>query len=180
MTSEVKKLNLEKKENRVGEFPKQTLAAKVPALQCRELWISESLAILEYLEETYSSSETKKIFPKNPDQRAKDREILLWLRTDLFELQRCMPYEGMFVSVEKPTVTQRAISEVQQLTEVTKRRLSQKRNTLTVADFELAFTLRRPLFYEPGLLADFADVVHFSDSVWNRPSVQSWVTENRK
>jgi glutathione S-transferase len=56
-----------------------------------DLWLSESLAILEYLEEKYPGSGY--VLPVIPEERAKDRAILLWLRTDLFELRRCMPFE---------------------------------------------------------------------------------------
>jgi glutathione S-transferase len=41
------------REHRAGWYPARTLTAKVPATRHSDFWPSESLAILEYLEEAF-------------------------------------------------------------------------------------------------------------------------------
>ena len=169
-----KTLNLEKKEHRKGDFPRKNATGKVPALTHGNLWIGESLAILEYLEETFPSPP---LLPSDAGDRATDRQILSYLRTDNLELRRCMPYEGIFIPMRTPKLSAKAKEEAKKLLELVDWRLASRgNNPLTLADFELACTLRRLIHYKQKLKPHHRE---FSDVIWRRPSIQSFVEQDR-
>jgi glutathione S-transferase len=172
----VQNLDLQKGEHH-GDYRHDTLAGKVPSLRHGEMWISESLAILEYLEEVFAPPKHAALLPKDAADRALDREILSWLRSDLFELRQCLPYEGLFLPMPAREVTAGARAEAAALVEVASKRAA-KAAAPTLADFELAFTLRRLIHYRLGLEGR-EDLVRWSDAIWQRPTVQSWVRADR-
>ncbi len=174
-------LDLQRGEHKTPDYRSRTLTGKVPALRHRDLWISESLAILEYLEETYAPPEHPRLMPARAASRARDRQILSWLRSDLFELRRCLPFEGLFQKMATPVLTDLGRSEVAALVGMASTRAAsagEKGDGPTLADYELAFALRRLIHYKVGLEGR-DDLVRWSDALWNRPSVQSWVRQDR-
>lgn len=156
------------------EYTQATWSGKAPALQHGDTWLVESLAILEYLEDVFAPPRHPRLLPADPRARARDRQILSWLRTDFFELRRCLPFQGIFVEVAAPAMTPEAHRQAEKLLAVVSTRLQGATQTPTLADFELAFTVQRLIHYGYDLRR-FQDVVAFADRVWNRPSVQSWV-----
>jgi glutathione S-transferase len=164
-------IDLEKGEARGTSYRAVNWGAKVPALRHGDLVVGESLAILEYLEEAFPKHE--RLYPEDVKGRAEDRQILSWLRTDLFALRAAMPFEGIFEKKERPPMTEQARLEAEKVVDAVHRRLDARRQKLTLADFELAFTMRRLIHYGYDLSAH-QDVVKVSDQVWARSSVQSW------
>ncbi|HUB07363.1 MAG TPA: glutathione transferase [Myxococcales bacterium] len=175
-------LDLAAGEHRTPEYRSRTFTGKVPALRHRDVWISESLAILEYLEETFAPPAHPRLMPAHAAARARDRQIMSWIRSDLFELRRCLPFEGLFLPLGAfhqgplPGPTPKALEEAAAVCDAAAGRSSGEGPTL--ADFELCFMFRRLVQYGVGL-AGRGDLVRWSDGLWNRPSVQSWVTHAR-
>lgn len=167
-------VDLEAGENRREEHARRMIASKVPALRHGRGWLGESLAILEYLEEAFPAS--PRLLPADRWERARDREILAWLRSDLFELRRAMPFEGIFLRLEPPPITAQAREEAARLLAVVATRAPSVRPTL--ADFDLAFTVRRLVHYGYDL-AVYPGAVALSAAIWARPSVASWVAVRR-
>lgn len=175
---EVRLLDLAAREHLEGDYPRLTLTAKVPALSHGDVWIAESLAILEYLEEVFGPPAHPRLLPESAADRARDRQILSWLRSDLFELRRCMPYEGIFLPLPRPDVTPKAREEAESLLRVVASRIRASRTAPTLADYELAFTMRRLVHYGYDL-SHQQEAVAFSEAIWNRSSVQSWARQAR-
>jgi glutathione S-transferase len=169
---ELRRVDLKAGENRTPEYLSRAPSGKIPVLQEADTWLSESLAIAEYLDET---SDGPRLLPADPLARARDREVLSYLRSDFSELRRCMPFEGLFWSQPAVTMTPKADVEIARVFDLVHKRLAAKApEPPTLADFELAFMVRRVLHYDPKRVP--ADVVEFSERIWSRPSVQSWVT----
>src|SRR4051794_30092570 len=59
----------------------KAIIAKVPILAHGERWISESLAISEYLAETFPIPDHPRLFPADYGDRARARQIMMYLRT---------------------------------------------------------------------------------------------------
>jgi glutathione S-transferase len=158
-----------------SEYAQARSSGKSPALQHGDAWLVESLAILEYLEDVFAPPRYPRLLPAEPRARARDRQILSWLRTDLFELRRCLPFQGIFVEVASPAMTPEAQRQAEKLLAVVTARL-QLTGALapTLADFELTFMMQRLIHYGYDL-RNYQDAVAFADRIWNRPSVQSWV-----
>lgn len=164
-----------------GEYAQASASGKSPALQHGNAWLVESLAILEYLEDVFAPPRYPRLLPAEPRARARDRQIMSWLRTDLFELRRCLPFQGIFVEVASPAMTPEAHRQAEKLlAAVTARLQSTGALAPTLADFELAFMVQRLIHFGYDLQSH-QDAVAFADRIWNRPSVQSWVeTKTRR
>ncbi len=67
-----------------ADFTQKNAAAKIPVLDHDGLIIAQSMAILEYLEETFP---TKPLLPKNPYQRALNRQLCEIINSDIQPLQ---------------------------------------------------------------------------------------------
>lgn len=62
----------------------RTGIARVPALQDREFWLTESLAIAEYIDEVCPGP---RLFPADPRARARARQLMVFLRCELLALR---------------------------------------------------------------------------------------------
>src|ERR1041384_3531624 len=78
----------------------RSFIGKVPVLVHGDAWISESLAISEYLAETSPVPAPPRIFPANLAERARARQVMMYLRTSLFALRKARPTSTVF---GKPT-----------------------------------------------------------------------------
>ncbi|MBV8758561.1 MAG: glutathione transferase [Deltaproteobacteria bacterium] len=63
---------------------------RIPALQHGDLWLTESLAIIEYLDETFPEP---RVLPADPMPRARMRQVMTWLRSDLWALRSERPWQ---------------------------------------------------------------------------------------
>jgi len=84
-----------------SEIEAKAMLGKVPALVHGELWITESLAISEYLAETFPTPAHPRLFPADLGQRARARQVMSWLRTSLAALRSDRPTSSVF---GRPTV----------------------------------------------------------------------------
>src|SRR5215470_2779257 len=69
--------------HRRPEYRDRSVTAKVPALSHGEFWLAESSAIAEYLEEVFPSPAYPRLFPEDRHARARARQLMAWLRSDL-------------------------------------------------------------------------------------------------
>jgi glutathione S-transferase len=60
----------------------QTAIARIPAMRHGEFWLTESLAIVEYLEDSFPPPEYARLLPAAPQARARARQVMAWLRFD--------------------------------------------------------------------------------------------------
>src|SRR5262245_58167867 len=65
----------------------RAIVGKVPVLVHDDVWITESLAISEYLAERFPTPQYPRIFPADLVERARARQVMSWLRTSLFALR---------------------------------------------------------------------------------------------
>jgi glutathione S-transferase len=74
-------VELGKKEQLNPEYFDKSITGRVPSLRHKDFWLAESSAIIEYLDEVTEPKHS--LFPKDPQQRARARQIMAWLRSDL-------------------------------------------------------------------------------------------------
>jgi glutathione S-transferase len=171
-------IDIEVGEHKQGDYARRSLNVRIPSLQQGELWLGESSAITEYLEEIYPPPKYTALLPEDPVDRARDREIRSWLRTALFALRDCLPYEGLFLGrPEAPALGKDVELELDHLLRVVSVRWKDGLAAQpTMADFELGFALRRPIHYGVTIPAEIREI---ADAIWWRPSVASWVELDR-
>ncbi|TKR72964.1 hypothetical protein L596_020342 [Steinernema carpocapsae] len=103
---EYKPVNLTKNEQKTPEYLQINPQGLVPVLQVGNTFISESVAIMEYLEEKYP--EKRKLLPKNPEDRAKVRGLTLSVSAGIQPLQN-MKVREYYAQGDKDKLNQWAI-----------------------------------------------------------------------
>jgi glutathione S-transferase len=71
----------------------ETGIGRIPALQHGDVWLTESLAIVEYLEETFAPPTFTRLLPARAAARARARQVMAWLRSDMLELRVERPWQ---------------------------------------------------------------------------------------
>jgi glutathione S-transferase len=65
------------------DFAGRAVTGRVPALADGEFVLTESTAIMEFLEECYPAPAYQALYPQDRRQRARARQVQAWIRSDL-------------------------------------------------------------------------------------------------
>ena len=160
-----------------GQFEKsyleKSLTAKVPVLEHNDFALSESSAILEYLEELYPNTP---IYPTDIQARAKARQLQAWLRSDLVALRTERPTDVIFIQPTSIPLSEEGQKAAEKLFFVAEKLLAPDAKFLfgswCIVDAELALMLQR--------LIQNGDAVpkrlkNYALQQWQLPSVQKWL-----
>jgi glutathione S-transferase len=93
---EVKSISLHDGAQHEASFARQSLTSRVPALVDADFALSESSAIVEYLEDAYPAPAHASVFPSSLRDRARARQIMAWVRSDLMALREERSTEYVF------------------------------------------------------------------------------------
>jgi glutathione S-transferase len=166
-------------EQRSPEFVKRSLTARVPTIEEGDFSLSESLAILEYLEETRPAP-APRLLPEDVRKRARARQLLGWVRSSLHALKNERPSSSLFFEPARAPLGAPAKADADTLVRVSETLLEPGSAYLfadfTIADADLAFALMR--------LVKNGDAVperleQYAERVWARPSVARFVSLER-
>lgn len=160
-----------------GQFEKsyleKSLTAKVPVLEHNDFALSESSAILEYLEELYPDTP---IYPTDIQARARARQLQAWLRSDLVALRTERPTDVIFIQPNSTPLSEEGLKAAEKLFFVAVKLLASDAKFLfgswSIVDVELALMLQR--------LIQNGDAVperlkNYALQQWQRPTVQKWL-----
>lgn len=170
-------LDLGRGEHKQGDFRARSLTARVPCIEHDGFTLSESLAIHEYLDDAFPGP---RLLPAGVRERARARQILGWLRSDLMPLREDRPTTTMFYARADKPLTERGRAAADKLLEATERLIAEHGVTLfagwSIADADLAFMLHRLILngdpVPPRVRA-------YAEAQWQRPSVQAFVQHAR-
>jgi len=158
------------------------LLAKVPLLRHGETWFTESLAISEYLAETFPWPDHPRLFPADLRQRARARQVMNWLRTSLFALREARPTASFLGAGATPVTTPldaRARADADQLIRIASALIGPGRGSLAdawcIADADLALALQR-LIANRDPVPDH--LVAYVDQTWQRPSLRRFLSRD--
>jgi glutathione S-transferase len=156
----------------------RTVTGRVPSLQHGELALSESSAIVEYLEEAHPEPN---VLPRSLEQRARCRQLMSWLRSDeTAPIREERPTTTMFYEKAQQPLSATAARAAEKLIAVSERLLDGGRATLfdawCIADSELAFMLHRLILNGDAVPAA---IRRYAEGQWQRPSVQEFVNKRR-
>lgn len=178
---EVTPIDLNKNEQKQGEFAKLSMTGRVPMYVEGDLVINESTAILEYLEEKHDA---RPALPTNPEDRAVARQLQGWFRTALEDLRKERPSPVVFYKKkDRPApapLSEAAQADADKLIAAANRVVVDGKKFLfdewSVVDVELAFMLQRLIKAGDAVPENLVTYANFQ---WQRPSVQWWATQNR-
>jgi glutathione S-transferase len=172
-------IDLEGGEQRGREFVERSLTARVPTLDDGDFSLSESLAIVEYLDQKLAGPNQPRLLPAALEARARARQVLGWLRSDLAALRQERPTSSIFYEHVNTPLGAKARADADKLVRVASTLLGDRSTlfeTWSIADADLALALMR-------LVANGDSVppaIHaYALSVWRRPSVAAWALLER-
>jgi glutathione S-transferase len=164
------------------ELRQHTLAARIPALQHGDFWLSESVAIVEYLEEVFPPPRWRSLWPADARDRARARHLSILARMELSALRRDRPAWMIFYDVPSPPpLGPEARIEADEVVTATEKLLLAHGGPFlfgdfTVTDVDFAFALQRLI--RTGVAVP-APVAELAARVWARPSVEEYVGHTR-
>lgn len=167
--------------HRTEEYAAISLTRRVPALALDSLHLSESSAIIEYLEECFPAPDYERLYPHDREKRARARELQAWLRSDFMPLRQERPTEVIFAGEKYSPLSEEARQSAAKLIEGAQRLLSAGQQNLfgewSIADTDLAIMLNRLALHGDELPENLAQYAWFQ---WQRASVQLWLGESVK
>jgi glutathione S-transferase len=174
---EIEPLDLVARANQGPDFVKTSITRRVPTLIHDGFALSESSAICEYLDETFPGTH---LFPTNPRDRARARQVQAWVRSDLMPIRDERPTFVVFNGAKRPTLSEDAREAADKLFSAALTLLEGRTENLfgdwSIADVDLAMMLQRLIVHGdpvPQRLIDYAT------HQWRRPSVQQWIHNKR-
>lgn len=177
---DVEEVALVRGEHFLPEYRDAAITARVPSLEHRGFRLGESSAIAEYLEEAYPAPLYPRLLPANVQERARARELMAWLRSDLAALRDERPSVTIFYPFTMSPLTAAARRDADKLLRIAEAVLPENGDTLfetwSLVDSELSFMLQR-------LIANGEAVperVHaYARLQWERPSARTFVQHAR-
>ena len=173
-------VDLTRGEHRREPFRSLSLTSRVPALNHDGFSLSESSAIAEYLEEMFPPPAYSRILPGDPRQRARARQVMAFVRSDLGPLRDERSTETVFYERPRAALSEAGRRSAQKLTEIAERLIPEKASTAfgdwSIADLDLAMALRR-LDGDGDLLPP--RLRDYVAAQWARPSVRAYVDHPR-
>lgn len=170
-------LDLATREHQARDYSHLSQTQRVPTLVHDGFALSESSAITEYLEDLFPQNP---IYPTNPLQRAKARQVQAWLRSDLLPIRQERSTLVVFYGAKYGALSAAGQSSTQKLVEVAQQLLADSSGHLfdqwSIADVDLALMLNRLILNGDSLPAQLED---YAQRQWQRPTVQEWVKLER-
>lgn len=152
-----------------------TGVGKVPVLEHGDVAIGESLAISEYLAETFPTPAHPRIFPADLAERARARAVMSYLRTSLGALRELRPTTTVFGAPTDRALSTEAQAQADELVRVATHALGPRAtigSAWSIADADLALALMR-LVKNGDPVPDAVRAA--AEATWARPSVQVYL-----
>ncbi len=120
----------------------QTKIARVPALQHGDFWLTESLAIIEYLEDVFPSPSYPRLLPADPRARARARQIMAFVRFDVVAMRNERSWWRCVYPEQAPPLSPQGERDARELVELATHFASEL-GDWCIAHADLALTLYR-------------------------------------
>lgn len=164
-----------------AQILKYSPSGMVPALQHEDITVWDSLAICEYIAETFPE---KKLWPENKGARAVARSISAEMHSGFVALRTGMPMDiqGFFKDFAVPADAQKNINRIAQLWQNTREEFGKDGEFLfggfTIADIMYAPVVTRFKTYDVSL--HNPECIAYMDAIWNHPFMQEWIHDAQK
>lgn len=166
-------LNLEAGEQRAVEYGALSLTGRVPTLVHEEFALSESSAIVEYLEDTFPAIA---LFPADRQPRARARQLQAWLRSDLGALRQERSTLVVFQGQQGAPLSAAAQAAADRLITAASSLLPEGADFLfgqwSIVDVDLALMLNRLILNGDPVPEHLVD---YARRQWLRPAIQEWL-----
>jgi glutathione S-transferase len=177
---QIKVVDLKKGEHRQAAYAAASLTARVPALLHGDFTLSESSAIAEYLDDLYP--DRPRLLPPDVRQRARARQIMAFLRSDLGPLRDERSAETVFYQHPPlPPLSPAGQAAAQKIIQVASALVTAGAKTAfgpawCIADLDLAMMLMRLVRNDEPVPAP---LIAYAEAQWQRPTVRRFVDHPR-
>lgn len=172
---ELRTVDLAAGEHLTQDYTRLSLTSRVPALVAGDFSLSESSAIVEYLEETFSAPDYPSVYPAAPEQRAHARQIQAWVRSDLGALREERPTTVIFGATNPAPLSAQGRQAAEKLLSVADQLIDDQGNHLfgswSIADVDFSVMLDRLCANGDPVPAK---VKAYVERQGGRPCVQQW------
>jgi glutathione S-transferase len=155
----------------------KSILGKVPILIHGEHWISESLAISEYLAERFPAPEYPRIFPADLAERARARQLMSMLRTSLFAFREDRSTSSVFGRPTTKPLGDKGKVEAAELVRVATAVIAPGRTSLfaewCIADADLALMLMRLVANNDPVPPHVSE---YTRAQWERASIRKFLS----
>ncbi len=155
----------------------KAVLGKVPCLAHGAFWMTESMAISEYLAETFAPPAYPRLLPADPPQRARARQVMSWLRTSLSGLREDRPTSSVFQRPTNKPLGEKARADATELVRVAEQLITPGKTTLfdswSIADADLALALMRLIANSDSSLPQ--RLLDYGLAQWGRTSVRKYL-----
>jgi glutathione S-transferase len=173
-------LDLARGEQHHPEFVARSITNRVPTLLLREAgrdcWLSESAAIVEYLEERFRAPEYAALYPRGLEERARARLVQGLIRSDFIPIREERSTETIFVGKPIAPLSEAAEAARLRLVRVAAALVPEGKSFINdefgIADVDLATMLQRLVHSGDPVPAHLAG---YANTVWRRPSIRKWL-----
>jgi glutathione S-transferase len=166
--------------HRTRQYGDLSLTARVPCLEADGFALSESSAIAEYLDERFPAPAHTRLLPESITDRARARQLMAWMRSDLVALREDRSTVTMFYRFHLAPLGPAAEHDVHKLLRVAESLIPEHGGSLfgqwALVDSELSFMLHRLLLNDHDLPPR---VRAYAEREWQRPTVQAFVRQPR-
>ena len=177
---ETREVNLHEKAQKTRSFQEMSVTARVPLLEHGAFHLSESSAIVEYLEDTFAPPRYVATLPAAPRDRARARQIMAWIRSDLMPIREERATHTFLYGHPVPPLSPAGRAAADKLIAAAAAFIPDGRTSLfdefSVADADLAMMLMRLVGNGDPVPAKISD---FVAAQWRRPSVRAFVEHER-
>jgi len=172
LSFELDTVDLASRAHHAEHYVAMSLTQRVPTLVHGDFALSESSAIVEYLEETFPANP---VYPQDTQQRARARQIQAWLRSDLMPLRVERPTEVLFYGPTDKPLSEAARAASEKLFAAAAALLPVGASHLfggwCIADLDLALMLSRLVLNGDAVPQR---LVEYASQQWQRPSARRW------
>jgi glutathione S-transferase len=171
-------VDLNKAEQYQADFSQISLTSRVPVLDHDGFYLSESSAIDEYLDETFSGIN---LYPRSTKEKAKARQVQAWLRSDLMPIRVERSTEVIFYKPVTTSLSESAQQAAKKLFFIADELLQDEKQNLfgdwCIADTDLALMLNRLVLNGDPVPEKLTAYAKYQ---WQRPSIQAWVNKSKQ
>jgi glutathione S-transferase len=177
---ETREVNLHERAQKTPQFQSKSVTARLPVLEHGAFRLSESSAIVEYLDDTFPPPRYPAMLPAAPQERARARQIMAWIRSDLLPIREERATHTFFYKHAVQPLSPAGKAAAEKLIAAASAFIPDGRTLLFdafgVADADLAMMLMRLVGNGDPVPARLRE---FVAAQWQRPSVREWVEHER-
>ena len=158
------------------EMHAKALSATVPMLVHGDLWISESLAISEYLAERFPPPRHPRLLPADVFERARARQVMSFVRTSMQALREERPTSSVFGRAMTRPLSANGKADADELVRMASVLVAPGKRSMfsewCIADADLALALMRLVANQDPMPQH---LIEYAIAVWERRSVRRYI-----